>query len=845
MEQLSRDLSFAFRQLLRHKGFTSVAVLTLAFGIGANAAIFTLAHAILLKSLPVADPKQLYRLGDRDACCVISGYQTRFSIFSNSLDGYLREHTPEFAVMAAAQADRVPLSVLRAGASEGADSFVGEFVSGNYFAMFGIRAFAGRLFTDDDDQPGRKPVTVISYHTWEQRYGLDPALIGSTVNINGAPVTIAGVAPPGFFGESLRADPSSFWLPLATEPPLRGKNSLMAHPDQHWLYLIGRLKPGTVPASIESKVNVELKQWWTDQNGTRLTPRDAREMAKQHIALTPAGSGVAGMKNQYADGLKLLLGVSGLVLLIACANIANLLLARVMNNRIQSSIRLALGAQRIRLVRQALMESVLLSLAGGAAGVFVAWTGAQALLTLAFRGATFVPIDARPSSIVLAFAFLLSLITGVLFGVIPAWSAARFDPGDALRGAGRATSGRVSWPQRSLVVLQAAVSLVLLTGAALLAESLGNLENQSFGFATESRVDIRVNPSFTGYTPERLFQVHQRLQERLARIPGVHSAGFSLYSPMRGGAWSSGISIEGHVSNPGQVFSAMWNRVSPHFFETIGTPLVRGRVLDESDLPNSRRVAVVNRAFAERYLRDEDPIGKRFGFGSAEHSGDFEIVGIVENAKYANPREPAAPMFFLPYLQMRSDDWSNSALARSNFIQDIELRLDRGARDLELEFRRALHEVDANLAIVKIASFNEQLSRNFNTERLIARLTEMFGLLALALACLGLYGVTAYSVARRTNEIGIRAALGASRADVIAMVLRGACLQMAFGVAIGIPAALAAGRLAANQLYGVKATDPLALGGATVLLFVCALLAGLVPARRATHIDPMQALRSE
>jgi predicted permease len=351
-----------------------------------------------------------------------------------------------------------------------------------------------------------------------------------------------------------------------------------------------------------------------------------------------------------------------------------------------------------------------------------------------------------------------------------------------------------------------------------------------------------VNPAFAGYSPERLFQVYQRLQERLPQIPGVRSASFSLYSPMRGGAWSSGISLEGRTGMPA---NAMWNRVSPHYFETVGTPRISGRLIDESDTPASRRVAVVNRAFVSRYYKDENPIGKRFGFESVEHSADFEIVGIVDDARYVNAREPANPMFFLPYLQMSPADWGNSVWARSNYVQDVQLRVHSNARDLDLQVRRALQDVDPNLTVLKIVTFADQLSRNFNRERLIARLTEVFGLLALALACLGLYGVTAYSVARRTSEIGIRTALGASRANVIGMVLRGAFLQIGCGVVIGIPVALAADRLLASQLYGVKVTDPPALSGATLLLSLCALVAGLIPARRAAQVDPMQALRME
>ena len=840
---MKQDLVLAFRQWRAHPGFALVTLLTLALGIGGNTAIFSLVHAILLKSLPVADPQQLYRLGDREACCAISGLQTRFSIFSNDLYQRLRAGTPEFAEMAAAEADRLPLSVRGHGA-EFAETFTGELVSANYFAAFGIRAWAGRVFQGADDQPGAPPVAVISHHAWEQHYSQDASAIGSTASINGIAVTIAGVAPPGFFGERLGIDEPDFWLPLGAEPRLHGKNALLYHPDQHWLYLIGRLRPGARAAEAEARLNVELKQWWAAQPLPPGGTADAQAMARQHIALTPAGRGIGGMKSEYADALRILTIASGLVLLIACANIANLLLARGMNARAQTSIRLALGAQRPRLVRQALTESIALALAGGALGAVFAWAGTRGLLALAFRGAAYVPIDPRPSALVLAFTFLLSLATGMLFGMLPAWISARFDPIDALRGAGRSSAGGRAWPQRSLVVLQSALSLVLLTGAGLLTKSLGNLENQQYGFAAQDRVVVRVSPSFVGYTPERLYTVYERLRQRLAELPGVRSSSFALYSPMRGGAWSSGIAIEGRTQPAGRGFSSMWDRVAPHYFETVGTPLVRGRAIDESDTPSSRRVAVVNRAFAERYFAGEDPLGKRFRYREGP-GADYEIVGVAENARYAMPREPVGPMFFLPYLQMEAGEWADSARARSNYVQDIVLRLDGAAAGLDVEIRRALQNVDPNLSVIRITTFGEQLARNFTRERLIARLTGIFSLLALALACLGLYGVTAYVAAQRTAEIGIRTALGAPRAKVVGLVLGGAMGQIACAAAIGIPASRMAARLLESQVYGVAAGDPASLAEAVLLLFVCALIAGWIPAHRASRVDPMRALRAE
>jgi predicted permease len=388
------------------------------------------------------------------------------------------------------------------------------------------------------------------------------------------------------------------------------------------------------------------------------------------------------------------------------------------------------------------------------------------------------------------------------------------------------------------------LSLVLLTGAGLLTRSLRNLESQPYGFETEGRLMVRVNQAFSGYSPERLYQVYQRLRQRLAEVPGVRSASFSLYSPMRGTNWDSNISFEGRPSPAGRDDRAYasWDRVSPRYFETIGTHLLRGRVIDERDTPNSRRVTVINEAFARKYFPNEDPMGKRFGM---ETSADYEIVGIIEDAKYTNAREPAWPMFFLPYLQMTPADWANSTQARSNYIQDIQLRIGNSGKAMDHRIRQALADVDANLTVLRVQSFDEQVRGNFQRERLIARLTGLFGLLALVLACVGLYGITAYSVARRTSEIGIRTALGATRGNVIKMVLRGALVQIGCGVAIGIPVAIGGGRLLASQLYGIKNYDPLVLGGATLTLLGCAFIAGFLPARRATAIDPIQALRTE
>jgi len=840
MNGLLQDLRYGLRRVRQAPGFAAVCVITLALGIGANTAIFTLLNAVMLKSLPVSKPGELYRLGNSANCCVLTGLQNDWAIYSYPLYQQFRDHNPEFSEMAAFQGGLQNLNVRRAGAAGPAEPYIGEFVSGNYFSMFGLGAFAGRTISPDDDRPNAAPVAVMSYRTWQQHFGLDPSVIGASLNIDNLAFTVIGVAPPGFFGDQLRPDPPDFWLSLAAEPAHDGETALLHSPGFHWLYIIGRLKPGANPASIQSKVTAQLQNWLRTQPD--LSANQRSRVNKQHIVVAPAKSGVANLQQDSAEGLHLLVIVAGLVLLIACANIANLLLARGAATRFETAIRVALGAPRRRLIRQIITESVLLALLGGLAGLAVAFAGTRAILLIAFRGANFIPIDPRPSLPVLGFAFLLSLMTGVVFGVAPAWITSHSDPNEALRGASRSTRERGSLARRSLVVVQVALSAVLLIGAGLLTQSLRNLENQKFGFEPRGRVIVRLNANLNGYKPEKLYGLYQEIERHLTQIPGVVSASYSIYSPMRGENWSFGIHIEGHP--PDEQIGSSFDRIGPHYFETIGTRLVRGRTIGDQDTPNSPQVAVVNDAFVRKFFRNEDPIGKRFGFGDIRNAGDFEIVGVVEDAKYQDAREPAYETFFLPFLQMAKDP-KLAFMIGSHYIQDIELRVAGQPQNLEAAVRRTLADIDPNLNVLKVISLQEQLTRNFNQDRLIARLTELFGIVALLLACVGLYGVTAYSVARRTGEIGIRMALGANRASVLGLVLRGVLAQLCVGLAAGLPVALAGGRLLSSQLFGVKSHDPVIVATAAIVLAASALLAGLVPARRAASIEPMRALRTE
>jgi predicted permease len=738
VEGLWRDIRFGVRSLRKSPGFSAVVVLTLTLGIGANTAIFTLVNAVMLESLPVPNPAQLYRLGDNNNCCVMTGTQNdgSFVLYSYSLYEFLRDHTPEFEQLAAFEPYTADLSV-RGPRDSAAEPYKGEFVSGNYFQMLGVHASAGRLLTPADDSRSAPRMAVMSYRTWQQRFARDPAVVGSRLSIDGTSYTIAGVAAPQFYGDTLRSDPPDFWLPLVWEP----EQWRLQNAEVEWLYLVGRLKPEFAPESVQARLTVALQQWLASHRDV-IPQRDWDEIPSQHIRLTPAARGVEQLQTDYALALRLLVTLSALLLLIACANIADLLLARGSAHQSQTAVRLALGGTRGRLIRQSLTESVLLALAGGVMGLYLAYAGSQALLLLAFRGAHYVPISVRPSVPVLLFAVILSLATGIVFGIAPAWMASRSNPVDALRGAGRAKGERSSTLQKSLIVVQVALSIVLLAGAGLLTKSLRNLEGQHFGFVTDGRLIVSlINPEAAGYTDEKLPGLYQRLGTALPRIPGVLSVSLSTYSPLEGNNWNEHVYIEG--KSPDYSETPSWLRVGPHYFETIGTRLLQGRAIDERDTSASTHVAVVNDTFARRFFPNENPIGQHVGMEDVRHSGDYEIVGIVEDAKYQDTRGPAYATFFLPLLQVPSGE------PLRGWVSAIEFHVAGRPENVEPAVRQSIAAVDPNLTILKVQSFGEQVALNFNQERLIARLTELFGVLALILACLGLYGLTAYAVARR------------------------------------------------------------------------------------------------
>jgi predicted permease len=844
-----QNIRLALRQFGKSPGFAATVILTISLGIGANVAIFTLVHAVLLKSLPVADAASLYRIGDTDDCCVNGGFLNDngdFDLFSYELYRQLGDSAPEFEQLAAFQSAQDTMSV-RSGAGLGRTERT-EYVSGNYFSMLGLGSYAGRMLLPSDDRPGAAPVAVLSYEAWQAAHAADPNIVGSTFYIQSHPVTIVGVAPPGFFGDRIASNPPALWIPLNDEPILEGESSILRQPETNWLYLLGRMKPGTNVGSLQARLSNTLRQWMATQPDYTMNGNDT-QIPKQHVVLTPGGAGVENLQQETGSGLRLLMAISGLVLLVACANIANLLLAKGATRRAETSIRMALGAARSRLIRQLLVESVLLGCVGGVIGIAVAYGGARMILALAFPDAAHSPIQASPSLFVLGFAFALSLLTGIVFGIVPAWIGSHSDPAEALRGANRMTRDRASLPQKSFIVVQAALSLVPLVGAGLLTQSLRNLERQDFGIATANRYVIDLDPAGAGYDTAHVSALNQQLELELSSLPGVRSVGLALYSPLEGDNWGEQVYVEGRPApGPEENNNSSWDRVSPRFFETIGQPVLRGRGFTEQDTATSRMVAVVNQAFIKRFFPKEDPIGRHFGAFDQKYAGHFEIVGIVADAKYTDPREPVRSMYFRPLTQLDATLKERRAFiaeTRSFLAHSIIIRFAGNAADLESLVRRTLSNVNPNLTVNDFRSLDYQVAGNFTQERLITRLTTLFGLLALLLASVGLYGITAYSVARRTNEIGLRMALGANRGNVVGLVLRGAFFQVALGLAIGVPAALLGGHLMASQLYGVRTYDPLTLAAAALILSAFAGIAGFIPARRAASIEPMNALRTE
>jgi macrolide transport system ATP-binding/permease protein len=732
-----------------------------------------------------------------------------------------------------------PITARRDGAQTDARSVTGEFVSGNYFRTFGLSPWTGRLLTDSDDRQGAAPTAVISYETWQHEFAGDPTVIGSTFWINTKAVTVVGVAPRGFYGDRLTSTPPDFYLPVESMLALANA-PYVNEPTTTWLYLIGRVKPGVQLGPLQEKVNAVVRQTFATQKAFS-TAEGQRDLAKVHVFLTPGGAGIQTLQEDYASHLDMLMLISGLVLLIACANIANLLLVRGMGRRAEMSVRTALGAMRGRIVRQLLTESILLAGMGGLAGLALAYWGTRMLLMLAFPGEQNVPIAATPSPEVIAFAFLISMLTGILFGVAPAWITAQANPADALRNGTRTTAAGASLLQQSLVVMQAALSLVLLVGAGLFAQNLNKLQSTDLKLNAKNRYIVHINPQGAGYTQTQLEVLYRTMEERFHQVPGVIKVGISNYTPMEDNNWSNGIGVQGAPEIKGRLASFI--KANGEYLDSVGTHVVMGRGISVKDTSTAPPVAVVNQAFVKEFFKGKNPIGQRIG--SPESPGDYEVVGVVENTVYTDVRLKDRSMYFVPIMQRQPSDKDPIEKDTSLYAGTMVIETERPMSEMEAIARKTLAGINPNLTVVKFQTFDEQIADRFTEERMVSRLTTLFGGLALLLASIGLYGVTAYSVVRRTPEIGVRMALGAKRTGVIAMIMRGAILQTLLGLAIGVPVALASVRFVKAQLYEIGNADAHVMVDAIVTLVLAACVAGLLPARRAASIDPVKALRTE
>jgi predicted permease len=820
-ESLMQDVRYALRIFRRSPAFTATAVLSLALGIGANTAIFSVFDAVLLKALPVKEPGQLFALQGGD--------------FSYAAYQVFRQYNEPFSDLFATSGITSVDAQIDNGASEQTRV---SLVSGSYFSVLGVSALIGRTFAADEDRvPGAHPIAVMGYGYWERRFGRDPRVLGTTIRLSGTPVTIIGVTPPAFFGEQVGAEPN-LWVPLTMWARVVPGRDLVASRTTAWLQIIGRLKPGRDTSQAGTTLTAQYKQVLTEVFGDDAAEDTRREIAGAHVTLQSAHNGVSRLRRQFSRPLQVLMSVVALVLLVACANVANLVIARATARRREIALRLALGISRPRLVRQLLTESLLLSAAGGAAGlVFAAW-GRESLLRLVTVDGSRVPLAVATDARLLAFVAAISIVTGIVFGLAPAWQSVRVNLSETMGRAGHAGVRRRRLPAGSLlVVAEIAMSLVLLMGAGLFLRTLSNLHDVDLGFAPERLLIVDVNPRAANYRDDAYSAVCRRLLERLNAVPGVATATFSENGVLSGrDSDTNRIRPDGYVPVDDGLPTVRFDVVGPGYFTTMGIPLLAGRDIDAHDDATARGVIVINDAMARRFFGAANPIGRRMLWGEGDDAKALEVVGVVPHVKQHGPRDEVAPRFYLPYFQHGQPE-----LASARFI----MRTAANPSAVATLARSAIQSEDKTLPILGVDTAVSLEERTVVQERMIAMLSSGFTVLALALACIGVYGLMAYRVVQRTSEIGIRMALGAERSRVVWSVLRQDLVLIAAGLAIGAPLAIAASSLIQSLLFGVDGADRGTLVAAVIVMTLIGLVAGLGPALRASRIEPAVSLRHE
>jgi predicted permease len=866
MQTLWQDLRYGLRMMRQTPGFTAIAVLSLALGIGANTALFSIVDSLLLKMLPVKEPERLvlfrsvapreFSPGSYNGNSRTDDAGNR-TMTSFAYQSYQRMREQESVLSDIFAFGNVGLNVSADGQ---ADVASGQAVSGNYFTGLGVQPLLGRLLTDEDDKAAASPAAVISYRYWQQRFGGDATVIGKQINLNNAAFTIIGITPPGFEGTMEAGSTQDVTIPLAWESQLYidAKGSNLYGAGSWWLRLMGRLKPGATAEQARVQLENTFHQSVLEHRAAKQTQaqktggnpvKDLEVQQYPHLFLDPGGQGEMNARQRYAPSLYLLLGVVGLVLLIACANVANLLLSRAASRQKEIGLRLALGASRWRLIRQLLTESILLSALGGALGViFALWIKDGLLAVSDWGGRGMRALEPQLDWRVLGFTMVLSLLTGIVFGIAPAWRATKVDLMPTLKDSGRSSSAvSRSLLGRGLIVLQVALSLLLLVGAGLFVRTLINLQSVDPGFNTGNLLLFRVQPELIGYKDEKLVQLYQQMSERLEAISGVQAVTFSRMTLLAQGSSSSGVFLrdavnvppdsEGRIKPTGEGYR---HQVRENFLEAMEISLLAGRTFKPQDDAKAPKVVVVNQTFANQYFPNEDPIGKRFTFDPAKPD-ELEIIGLARDAKYTRQRDEIPPTVYSPWRQ---------ELPRMGGVT-FEVRTTGDPNAAVTAVRQAVSGVDANLPLNNLKTQAEQADETLRMERLFAKLVTLFGLLAQQLAAIGLFGVLAYAVSQRTREIGIRMALGANRSDVLKMIVRQGMTLSLLGIGLGLVGAYVLTKYLESQmdlksmLYGVQVSDPLTYGVIAMILTLVTLVACYIPALRATKVDPMIALRYE